>query len=153
MRPRSVAAAIMLGVVATACGSGGGPKATPSPRPTSIGPATISYSVTGGAPTVVIFYGVKDANRKVTTTLPWNRKGTVAQGVTVTLRAHQPYSRYGYRLICTLSVTIPGHEAVVSSDSSHIVGIKAEGGPQNILYDGLCNTAQVVSLSGLPVAP
>jgi hypothetical protein len=51
--------------------------------------------------------------------------------------------------VCTLAITIAGNPPIVSSDSSHIVGIKAEGGSQRILYDGQCNTSAVVSLTGL----
>ncbi len=97
-----------------------------------------------------IRYGNKHHARALNTALPWEHTGSAFTGTTVVLAATQPKSRFGYRLLCTLSVTIPGHAPLISRDSSHIVGIKQEGGPQKILYDGLCNTSEAVSLTGLP---
>ena len=125
-------------------GSGSSTPASPAVR------ATVAYRVIGNAPRVQIRYGNKHHSRQVTVELPWTHAGSVFTGTTVVLAANQPLSRYGYRLQCVLTVSIPGNDPIVSRDSSHIVGIKQEGGPQKILYDGLCNTAQVVSPTGLP---
>jgi hypothetical protein len=144
---RSLAALIGLAALASACtGSTGAHGASPSPSVR----ATVAYQVTGNAPKVQIRYGNKHESREVTVTLPWAHGGSAFTGTTVVLSASQPSSRYGSRITCMVSVTIPGNPPIVSQDSSHIVGIKQEGGPQKILYDGQCNTAQVVSLTGLP---
>jgi hypothetical protein len=86
----------------------------------------------------------------MTVDLPWTHVGSAFGGTTVVLDASQPSGPRGYRISCVLSITIPGHAPLVSRDSSHIVGIKAEGGSQRVLYDGQCNTSAVVSLTGLP---
>jgi len=149
---RAAASLLAVALVAGACSGSGPPVAAgTASRTASVLPrAAVTYRVTGHAPEVVIFFGNKEGTQtSVRTRLPWSFATTAPQGITLILRAHQPFSRYGYRIICRMAVTIPGHAAVVSVDSSHIVGIKQEGGPQKVLYDGLCNTAQVVTLSGV----
>src|SRR6266550_3106286 len=144
-RPAALVLAVMVGCLLPACrGSGGSPSASASPQR-----ARILYRVTGNAPQVTIQFGNRRHSRRMQAGLPWEHLGSAFEGTTVMLRADQPKSRYGYRLSCTLSITIPGHRALLSRDSSHIVGIKPEGGPQRVLYDGTCNTSQVVSLTGL----
>ncbi len=144
--------ALIVGAALTAsCTSGGGIGAADSPRQESPPVrAAVAYQVTGNAPQVRVRFGNKHRSREVTVRLPWSHGGSAFTGTTVILSASQPSSRYGYRLRCVVKVTIPGTPPIVSEDSSHIVGIKQEGGPQKILYDGQCNTAQVVSLTGLP---
>jgi hypothetical protein len=142
-----IAAPLLLCLLAATCGGGGHPSAT-----TSAGAdvrARIEYRVTGQATSVTLSYGNKHHRRRITVPLPWSHVGSAFEGTTVVLDASQPSSNRGYRISCVLSVTIPGNPALVSRDSSHIVGIKAEGGPQKILYDGQCNTSAVVSLTGL----
>jgi len=146
-RHRPLVVLIVASALAAACtGDAGGHGAVTSPSVR----ATVAYRVTGTAPTVRIRYGNKHSSREVTATLPWTHGGSAFTGTTVILSASQPSSRFGSRITCVVSVTIPGNPPIVSQDSSHIVGIKQEGGPQKILYDGQCNTAQVVSLTGLP---
>ena len=130
-----------LGALAGGCSSGGAPKAAR---------ARIEYQVTGRSPSVTLRYGNKHSSQRMTVELPWSHVGSAFEGTTVVLDASQPSGPRGYRIACVLSVTIPGHPPVVSRDSSHIVGIKAEGGSQQVLYDGQCNTSAVVSLTGLP---
>jgi hypothetical protein len=111
--------------------------------------ARVEYRVTGNAPSVTVRYGNRQHSRDVTVVLPWSHAGSAFEGTIVTLDASQARSNRGSRLVCTLAITIAGNPPIVSSDSSHIVGIKAEGGSQRILYDGQCNTSAVVSLTGL----
>jgi hypothetical protein len=134
--------------LAAAC-DGGENRASPG----TSGPrvrATVSYRVTGRSPEAFIRYGNKHHSARVRVTLPWTHTGSAFRGTTVILAASQPRGEHGYRLICTLIVTIPGHDPIASNDSSHIVGIKEEGGPQKVLYDGQCNTEQAVAVTGLP---
>ena len=141
-------------VLAGACtgGAGGVGSGASGQSPSGSGAlrAAIVYQVAGNAPHVDIRYGNKHHSREVQVTLPWTYRGSAFTGTTVILAANQPRSRFGYRLQCALTVTIPGSAPIVSRDSSHIVGIKQEGGPQKVLYDGQCNTEQVISLTGLP---
>ncbi len=148
-RPRIPAAAlvvVLLLVGAVACT---GPGGSAPPPASSAQRATVTYRVTGDAASVTVRYGNKHHIARIEAPLPWSHVGSAFEGTTVLLRADQPKSKYGYRLVCTLSMTITGHDPLVSRDSSHIVGIKAEGGSQDVLYDGTCNTSQVVSLTGL----
>src|SRR5438093_1357055 len=129
--------AVMVCCVVPACG-GDSTDGSPSASPQR---ARILYRVTGNAPDVTIQFGNRRHSRQMQAGLPWEHLGSAFEGTTVMLRADQAKSRYGYRLSCTLSITIPGHRPLLSSDSSHIVGIKPEGGPQRVLYDGTCTTA------------
>jgi hypothetical protein len=135
-----------VGVLAAACT--GEPEAGPSTAPPVR--ARIEYQVTGRVPSVSLRFGNKHSSRRMTVDLPWSHVGSAFGGTTVVLDASQPSGPRGYRISCVLSITIPGHAPLVSRDSSHIVGIKAEGGSQSVLYDGQCNTSAVVSLTGLP---
>jgi hypothetical protein len=155
VRSWRTAIVIALCVVPASCGGGGSGTATGSATPGSPAGsppvrAMVTYRVSGNAPSIVVKYGNKHHAAGVDTEPPWTHAGSAFTGTTVVLEATQPRSRFGYRLQCILTVTIPGSAPIVSRDSSHIVGIKQEGGPQKILYDGQCNTAQVVSLTGLP---
>jgi hypothetical protein len=153
---RLLAGLIAAAALALSCSGGGdggvgtsddgpsGPQSVQAVR------ATVAYKVTGNAPQVDIRYGNKHHSRRVQVQLPWTHGGSAFTGTTVILAANQPRSRFGYRLQCVLTVTIPDNAPIVNRDSSHIVGIKQEGGPQKILYDGQCNTEQVISLTGLP---
>ena len=127
--------------------SGGGPA---PPTPTAVVRASVVYRVSGAAPTVVVSYGNKHHARRNQVALPWSHSGSAFEGTTVALRADQTKSRFGYRIVCSLSITIPGNPPLVQTDSSHIVAIKQEGAPQKVQYDGQCNTSAVVSLTGLP---
>jgi hypothetical protein len=138
-----LATVFVLGALAGGCSGGGDGESKPAR-------ARIEYQVTGRSPSVTLRYGNKHSSRKVTVALPWSHVGSAVEGTTVVLDASQPSGPRGYRIACVLSVTIPGHPPLVSRDSSHIVGIKAEGGSQQVLYDGQCNTSAVVSLTGLP---
>jgi hypothetical protein len=138
--------AVCLVLLAGSCSGTGGSVGTQSARPQR---AEVAYRVTGNAPRVVIMYGNKHHGRRIEVGLPWTHVGSAFEGTTVLLEANQPRSSYGYRVACALSVTLAGHDAVVSRDSSHIVGIKAEGGSQKVLYDGTCLTSQVLSRTGL----
>jgi hypothetical protein len=142
---RRLVTLLTLCLLAAACGGGGHPADTNSAAPVR---ARVEYRVTGAAPSVTLSYGNKHHRRKITVTLPWTHVGSAFEGTTVVLDASQPSSSHGYRIACVLSITIPGNPALVSRDSSHIVGIKAEGGSQKVLYDGQCNTSSLVSLTG-----
>src|SRR5580765_4050928 len=142
MRHRGLAAAAVVLAVATACGSGA------SPQPSAPARVRIGYQVTGGAPSVTVVYGNKHDHRRITVGLPWTHVGSALDGTTVVLSASQASSARGYRIVCVLSLTFPGDQPLVSRDSSHIVGIKAEGGSQEVLYDGQCNTEAPVSATG-----
>jgi hypothetical protein len=143
---RALCALTALGVLAGACTG----RRDAGPTPTKPERARIEYRVTGPVPSVSLRYGNKHSSRRLTVELPWSHVGSAFGGTTVVLDASQPSGPRGYRLSCVLSITIPGHSPLVHRDSSHIVGIKAEGGSQNVVYDGKCNTSAVVSLTGLP---
>jgi hypothetical protein len=136
---------LLLG--ATACDASGGASSASPTAPARR--AAITYRVTGNAPSVSIVFGNKHHARTVDARLPWSHTGSAFVGTTVVLTASQPRSGHGYRVACTLTVTLPGREPVRSTDSSHIVGVKAEGGSQAVLYDGTCVTSQVLSATGL----
>jgi hypothetical protein len=145
---RAICILAAAGVLAGACtGDRPAGPTTASPEPVR---ARIEYQVTGRVPSVSLRYGNKHFSRRGTVGLPWSHVGSAFVGTTVVLDASQPSGPRGYRISCVLSITVPGHAPLVSRDSSHIVGIKAEGGSQNVVYDGKCNTSAVVSLTGLP---
>jgi hypothetical protein len=142
---RRVTLAVVIAAVAAAavaCGSGASPGPSTSVR------ARVEYQVTGRAPSITVIYGNRRHHRQVAVALPWSHVGGAISGTTVVLSASQASSNRGYRLVCVLSVAVPGQHPLVSRDSSHIVGIKAEGGPQQVLYDGQCNTQAAVPTAG-----
>src|SRR6266545_3972026 len=96
--------AVMVACLVPACG---GDSSRPS-QPASPQRARILYRVTGSAPEVTIQFGNRRHSRQMQTGLPWEHLGTALEGTTVMLRADQAKSRFGYRLSCTLSITIPG---------------------------------------------
>jgi hypothetical protein len=132
---------------ATACG--GSTSATPSKDASAAPPASVVFRVSGEIKTADVQFGLRRSPVKRRVQLPWQETSTVPIGSTVALRADQLPSPNGYRLQCSITVTIPGHEPFAARDSSHIVDTKQGGAPRKIQYDGQCLARQVVSLTGL----
>jgi hypothetical protein len=144
---RTAALALAVATVAAACtGSGDATTASPS---TSAAPAKIVFRVSGEVPIADVQWGMRRSPTKRRVQLPWQKTMSVPVGSTMALRADQLPSANGYRLQCSITATIAGHEPFVARDSSHIVATKEGGAPRKIQYDGQCLARLEVSLTGL----
>jgi hypothetical protein len=134
-------------VLSAACsGSSSGTLSNASPTAT---PAKVVFRVSGEIKTADVQFGLRRSPIKRRVQLPWQTTTTAPIGSTVALRADQLPSANGYRLQCSITVTIPGHQPFSALDSSHIVATKEGGAPRKIQYDGQCLARLEVSLTGL----
>jgi hypothetical protein len=109
----------------------------------------VVFRVSGEINTADVQFGLRRSPIKRRVQLPWQTTTTAPIESTVALRADQLPSANGYRLQCSITVTIPGHAPFVTRDSSHIVATKEGGAPRKVQYDGQCLARQVVSVTGL----